>query len=54
MEFESEMPGSRKPRRSGAFRYRLLEPVCYCRLAIRLSSADFGGRVSDSGNCPSG
>jgi hypothetical protein len=26
----------------------------YCKFAIRLSSADFGGRVSDSGSVPNG
>jgi hypothetical protein len=28
--------------------------LSYCRFAINVSSADFGGRVSDSGNVASG
>ena len=44
-----------KPRVCGAFLLLLaLHWNRYPRLAIRLSSADFGGRVSDSGNVASG
>lgn len=43
-----------KPRDCGAFLLRRLVPCRYRRLAIRLSKADFGGRVSDSGSVASG
>lgn len=45
-------PKTDSPAYAGLFREPL--KMSYCRLAISASSADFGGRVSDSGSVANG